>query len=88
MKDNEGIRVKKAVASDNSTDVENLDINQMAEEKEYVFPPVNLLTAPKARSARGQMTERTLKETAAKLQSTLESFEFMLLLLMSAADLP
>jgi S-DNA-T family DNA segregation ATPase FtsK/SpoIIIE len=75
MKDNEGTRgKKKAVASDNSTDVENLDINQMAEEKEYVFPPVNLLTAPKARSARGQMTERTLKETAAKLQSTLESF--------------
>lgn len=57
-----------------STDVEQLNINQMVEEKEYVFPPMKLLTVPKARTGRGQMTERNVKETAIKLQNTLESF--------------
>lgn len=57
-----------------STDVEELNISQVTEEKEYVFPPVNLLTPPKSKTGRGHMTERTLKETAAKLQDTLESF--------------
>lgn len=57
-----------------STEVEEFNINQTAEEKEYIFPPVKLLTPPKAKPGRGQMTERSLKETAAKLQNTLESF--------------
>ena len=34
-----------------STDVEQLNINQMVEEKEYVFPPMKLLTVPKAGQA-------------------------------------
>ena len=57
-----------------STDVEELNISQVAEEKEYIFPPMKLLTAPKAKTGRGQMTEKTIKETAIKLQNTLESF--------------
>lgn len=57
-----------------STQVENINVNQVSEEKEYVFPPIDLLTPPKPRAGRGLMTEKTLKETAAKLQNTLESF--------------
>lgn len=57
-----------------STDVEQLNISQVTEEKEYVFPPLKLLSPPKARTGRGQMTERSIKETAVKLQNTLESF--------------
>lgn len=56
--------------------IENADaihINQKAEEKkEHVFPPLNLLSKPK-NVARG-MSDRDLKETALKLQKTLESF--------------
>ena len=44
------------------------------DEIEYVFPPMKLLSAPRSRSGRGQMTERNIKETAVKLQNTLESF--------------
>ncbi len=57
-----------------STDVEQLNINQMTEEKEYIFPPIKLLSPPKSKTGRGQMTERSVKETAVKLQNTLESF--------------
>lgn len=68
--------VEKNAENLSSTQVEQLNINQSAEEnvKEYVFPPLDLLTPPKPRTGRGQITEKTLKETAAKLQSTLESF--------------
>lgn len=66
---------RKPVASENTTDVEELNINQqVVEEKEYIFPPMKLLNPPKAKSGRGQMTERIIKETAVKLQNTLESF--------------
>ncbi len=55
---------------DNADDIH---INQKAEEKkEHVFPPLNLLSKPKNVS-RG-MSDRDLKETALKLQKTLESF--------------
>ena len=64
----------KADEKISSTQVEKLNINQEAEEKEYVFPPVDLLTPPKPKAGKGLITEKTLKETAAKLQSTLESF--------------
>ncbi|CRZ34426.1 S-DNA-T family DNA segregation ATPase FtsK/SpoIIIE [Herbinix hemicellulosilytica] len=64
----------KADEKTSSTQVEKLDISQEADEKEYVFPPVDLLTPPKPRAGKGLITEKTLKETAAKLQSTLESF--------------
>jgi S-DNA-T family DNA segregation ATPase FtsK/SpoIIIE len=46
--------------------------NQQVPEKAYVFPPLDLLARPKG-NAKG-MSEKDLKETAAKLQSTLESF--------------
>lgn len=55
------------------TDAEHLDITQTTEQKAYIFPPINLLTAPKAKVVKG-MTDKSLKETAIKLQSTLESF--------------
>lgn len=57
-----------------STEVEDLGIKQVAEQKEYIFPPYNLLSGPKAKTGKGQTTERNLKETAMKLQNTLESF--------------
>jgi len=61
--------------SKSSTDVEELNINQVSNEKEYIFPPVNLLAYPKSRSSKGAAaTERNIKETAMKLQNTLESF--------------
>ncbi|MBE5959902.1 MAG: DNA translocase FtsK [Lachnospiraceae bacterium] len=47
-------------------------IHQVIEEKKYEFPPINLLAKPK----HGQkgMTDKDLKETALKLQKTLDSF--------------
>ena len=61
--------------SKSSTDAEELNINQVSNEKEYIFPPVNLLAYPKSRSSKGAAaTERNVKETAMKLQNTLESF--------------
>lgn len=64
----------KSVNKDDSTNVEELNINQVIEEKVYVFPPLKLLSSPKPKTGKGQMTEKLLKETAVKLQNTLESF--------------
>ncbi len=64
----------KASDATKSTDVEELNINQVAEEKEYIYPPIKFLTAPKPKTGRGQTTEKSIKETAIKLQKTLESF--------------
>ncbi len=72
--------VKKAVVSKpistvntGGTDSEGLSINQIIEEKkEYVFPPIDLLTKSKV-DVKG-MSDKDLKETAIKLQKTLESF--------------
>ncbi|HWT76510.1 MAG TPA: DNA translocase FtsK [Mobilitalea sp.] len=57
-----------------TTDVEDLGISQTSQQKEYILPPTNLLTAPKAKITKGGMTDKELKETAMKLQSTFESF--------------
>lgn len=48
------------------------EIAKEQEEKPYVFPSLDLLSKPK-KNAKG-MTEKDLKETAMKLQKTLESF--------------
>jgi S-DNA-T family DNA segregation ATPase FtsK/SpoIIIE len=59
--------------SDVISDIEPLNINQKIEEKKtYVFPSIDLLNKPKTDS-RG-MSDRDLKETALKLQKTLDSF--------------
>ena len=63
----------KAEGKGQSTDVERLEIDQTPEQKEYVFPPMNLLAGPKAKPMKGN-NDRSLKETAIKLQNTLESF--------------
>lgn len=63
----------KAEGKPKSTDVEHLEIDQTPDHKEYVFPPINLLSGPKGKPAKGN-NDRSLKETAIKLQSTLESF--------------
>ncbi|MDF2541638.1 MAG: cell division FtsK/SpoIIIE [Herbinix sp.] len=55
-----------------TTNVEPMDIKQVVEEKEYIFPSTELLTKPKPKTK--GMSERDLKETAIKLQKTLESF--------------
>lgn len=57
-----------------STDVENLEISQVPQQKEYTFPPFNLLAAPKAKTGKTGAGDRDMKETAMKLQTTLESF--------------
>ncbi|BBF42072.1 cell division protein FtsK [Lachnospiraceae bacterium KM106-2] len=63
---------KKETKQEN-TSAETLEIHpDLEEKKEYVFPPINLLAKPKG-SAKG-MSDRELKETAVKLQKTLESF--------------
>ena len=63
----------KADGNSRSTDVERLEIDQTPEQKEYVFPPMSILAGPKAKQAKGN-NDRNLKETAIKLQNTLESF--------------
>lgn len=60
--------------NNNSTSVEELSISQTAKQKEYIFPPYHLLSAPKLKSNKGQSTDKDLKETAMKLQTTLDSF--------------
>lgn len=58
-----------------STNVEEFEISQVPQEKEYIFPPINLLNVPKAKTGtKGGMTEKDLKDTALKLQTTLDSF--------------
>ncbi len=57
-----------------STDVEKLEISQETQQKEYIFPSPRLLSAPKNKSGKGGMTEKDLKDTAMKLQTTLDSF--------------
>jgi S-DNA-T family DNA segregation ATPase FtsK/SpoIIIE len=57
-----------------STDVEDLGISQIPQQKEYIFPPKNLLAAPKVKAGKSGAPDRDMKETAMKLQSTLESF--------------
>ncbi|MGB8455417.1 MAG: DNA translocase FtsK [Anaerocolumna sp.] len=60
-------------SQNHTPEMEDIKINQKVEEKkEYVFPPLNLLSKPK-NDAKG-MSDRDLKETARKLQKTLESF--------------
>jgi len=62
-----------STAKSGDSNSEELNINQIMEEKkEYVFPPIDLLTKPKA-DVKG-MSDKDLKETAIKLQKTLESF--------------
>lgn len=76
--DNDGMTAgkpddRKQTDKDPSTS-QSLDIKAVSEKKEYIFPPLHLLVPPKAKTARGGNTEKSLKETAMKLQSTLESF--------------
>lgn len=59
---------------DVSTEVERLNISQQARPKDYIFPSVKLLTAPKSKTNKSGSAEKDLKDTAMKLQSTLESF--------------
>lgn len=56
-----------------SGDIEELQLDQsIKEEKEYVMPSINLLARP---TRKGKfVSDKTLKETALKLQETLESF--------------
>lgn len=57
-----------------TTDVEDLGISQIPNQKEYIFPPLNLLSAPKAKAGKTGSGDRDMKETAMKLQTTLDSF--------------
>ncbi|MDF2905857.1 MAG: hypothetical protein K0R34_1178 [Herbinix sp.] len=65
--------IKKESKSD-TTNVEDLNISQTLKQKEYIFPPLNLLNAPKVKVGKTGTGDRDIKETAMKLQSTLESF--------------
>jgi DNA segregation ATPase FtsK/SpoIIIE, S-DNA-T family len=78
--DNETVRHEthveksKTEKENGTTEEEDLGISQVSQEKEYIFPPVHLLTAPKAKAGKSGASDRDLKETAMKLQSTLDSF--------------
>ncbi len=61
-------------AKGETTDVEDLGISQLPQKKEYIFPPYNLLAAPKAKAGKAGSGDRDIKDTAMKLQTTLESF--------------
>ena len=63
----------KVEGKSQSTEVERLEIDQTSDQKDYVFPPINLLSGPKGKPAKSN-NDRSLKETAIKLQNTLESF--------------
>lgn len=65
---------KKEKKIEGSDKIEELNISSNTQQKEYVFPPLNLLTAAKNKGSKGGLTEKDLKDTAMKLQSTLESF--------------
>lgn len=56
------------------SDMADIEITPIDEEKKYVFPPIDLLSGPKTKPGNSAAQERELKETALKLQSTLESF--------------
>ena len=71
---NDGNVVKKSKEKISPKDIEDLNIDQSSQEKEYVFPSIKLLSPPKSKAGKAQITEKNLKETAAKLQSTLDSF--------------
>ena len=61
-----------AKTATSETPVEALKIEVEPVKKEYVYPPINLLSKPKGPSV--GTSDRELKETALKLQSTLDSF--------------
>ncbi|WMJ88343.1 DNA translocase FtsK [Anaerocolumna sp. MB42-C2] len=64
---------KKFITAEGGSNLDEIKINQNSEEKKtYIFPPLNLLSKPK-NDTKGMM-DRDLKETALKLQKTLESF--------------
>ncbi len=63
----------KKEANSQTTGVEGLDISQAPQQKEYIFPPRNLLAAAKAKAGKAGSADE-IKDTAMKLQSTLESF--------------
>ncbi len=69
----EEIKPVKTQQTNESTDVESLNISQTVEQKEYIFPSANLLS-PQKQKNKGKSSEKDLKETALKLQTTLDSF--------------
>ena len=70
---NKTVEVNKE-ASHESSNVEELDISQVPQQREYIFPPIKLLSAPKTKAGKMGSGERDIKDTAMKLQNTLESF--------------
>lgn len=73
-KDYDNNEVKKSNEKITAKDIEDLNIDQSSQEKEYIFPSIKLLNPPKSKVGKAQKTEKHLKETAVKLQSTLDSF--------------
>lgn len=72
-KKNHDASVKEQDPDEDSKDLAISQIcNSNPPEKEYVFPPINLLSKP--RGGQKGISDSELKGTAVKLQSTLESF--------------
>lgn len=71
-KEQRSVTEHPAAGNTRDSDMEALSRNQAIQEKEYIFPPVELLSKPKSDSK--GMSDKDLKETAIKLQKTLESF--------------
>ncbi len=71
---NSGTAEVRKGAKTESTDVEDLGISQVPQQNEYIFPPFSLLAAPKVKAGKTGSGDRDIKDTAMKLQTTLESF--------------
>jgi S-DNA-T family DNA segregation ATPase FtsK/SpoIIIE len=71
---NSGTAEARKGTKNETTDVEDLGISQLPQQKEYIFPPYNLLAAPKVKIGKTGAGDRDIKDTAMKLQTTLESF--------------
>ena len=74
--ENDDSKEKQARSSkrtSSSEGIEELHLDQsINDEKEYIFPAINLLARPVRKGK--FVSDKTLKETALKLQETLESF--------------
>ncbi len=66
-------QANKQKLSSSSGEIEELQLDQTIDEKKkYILPPVKLLSVPKRNTK--LVPDKVLKETAVKLQDTLESF--------------
>lgn len=65
---------QQKISNNTTAETEDISISQTPQQKEYIFPPTSLLMAPKPKALKGGGQDKDLKDTALKLQNTLDSF--------------